>query len=143
MSGSDAVNAQWFEVDFTADNNGIIRMDLFSQGERIHIALQETDRKFGNSRFEILENTGLAFDHAKIIATALSAIRKEAEQFMITFDFLPEKFTLAALQRVQETLMGISLLSANFRRKISDLVEETDEYVEGMGHRPARLFRRK
>ena len=54
-----------------------------------------------------------------------------------------EKFTLAALQQVQETLMGISLLTANFRRKVADYVVETDEYTEGTGHRLARLFKRK
>lgn len=36
-----------------------------------------------------------------------------------------------------------SLLTANFRRKIADFVEETDEYTVGAGHRPARLFRKK
>ena len=70
-------------------------------------------------------------------------MRNEAENIDISFDFLPEKFTLAALQRVQETLMGTSLLTANFRRKVADYVTETDEFTEGIGHRPARLFRRK
>lgn len=143
MSGSDALNAKWFEVSFRLDQNGVFRMDLSGDEEKIHIELLETERRFSGSKFEILLNTGLAFDHAKIIATALSAMRSEAEQYKIAFDFLPEKFTLAAYQKVQETLMGISLLTANFRRKIADLVVETDEFNEGMGHRPARLFRRK
>ncbi len=141
--GSDALNAQWFEVDFKLENDNVFKMNLVGDGEVIRIELRETESKFGNSKFEIISNTGLAFDHAEIIATALSVMRNEAERFTITFDFLPEKFTLAALQKVQETLMGISLLTANFRRKISGLVEETDDYTEGAGHRPARLFRRK
>ena len=59
------------------------------------------------------------------------------------FDFLPEKFTLTELQNVQETVMNISVLPANFRRKIAGYVEETDEYTQGAGHRPAKLYRRK
>ena len=39
--------------------------------------------------------------------------------------------------------MNISVLSANFRRKVAGLVEETDEYTEGAGHRPAKLYKRK
>ena len=39
--------------------------------------------------------------------------------------------------------MNISVLPANFRRKIASLVEETDEYTRGAGHRPAKLYRRK
>ena len=39
--------------------------------------------------------------------------------------------------------MNVSQLPANFRRKIADYVIETDEYVTGAGHRPAKLFKRK
>ena len=34
-------------------------------------------------------------------------------------------------------------LSANFRRKVAEYVEETGEIIEGYGHRPAMLFRVK
>ena len=61
----------------------------------------------------------------------------------IAFEFLPEKFTLSALQRVYEIIGGEPLLCANFRRKTSNLVIETDDFTEGAGHRPARLFVRK
>ena len=70
-------------------------------------------------------------------------MRNRAKDFEMIFDFLPEKFTLTELQNVQETVMNISVLSANFRRKISGLVKETDEYTEGAGHRPAKLYQRK
>ena len=85
----------------------------------------------------------IAFDHAKIIATALTSLRNEAKDFENIFDFLPEKFTLTQLQNVQETIMNISVLPANFRRKISGFVTETDEYTKGAGHRPAKLYMRK
>ena len=39
--------------------------------------------------------------------------------------------------------MNVSVLPANFRRMVSAYVEETDEFVRGEGHRPARLYRRK
>ena len=38
--------------------------------------------------------------------------------------------------------MNISVTPANFRRKISGYVVETDEYTQGDGHRPARLYKR-
>ena len=44
---------------------------------------------------------------------------------------------------MQETIMNVSILPANFRRMVSGYVEETDEYLRGEGHRPARLYRRK
>ena len=70
------------------------------------------------------------------IATALTALREGARNYETLFDFLPERFTLTALQKVQETVMNIQILPANFRRKVSDYVVETDEYTQGAGHRP-------
>ena len=75
-------------------------------GERKITLCRELTKKF-----ETVLNTGIAFDHAAIIATALYEMRSKAENYEITFKFLPRKFTLADLQRVQETLMGISLLT--------------------------------
>ncbi|MBR4868160.1 MAG: radical SAM protein [Clostridia bacterium] len=143
MGGSDALKAQWFEVDFKESEDGVFKIKLIGTDETIDIQLREQESKFGNQKFEVIENTGLAFDHAKIIVTALCVMQKQAEQLNVTFDFLPEEFTLASLQRVQEALLRTTLLTANFRRKIADLVEETDRYTEGAGHRPARLFVRK
>ena len=81
--------------------------------------------------------------HARIIATALTVLRSGAKEFEYIFDFLPETFTLTQLQNVQETIMNISVLPANFRRKIAPLVEQTDLFTQGAGHRPAKLYRRK
>ena len=85
----------------------------------------------------------LAFDHAKIILKSILKLREKIEKDVITaFDFLPERFTLSELQNVIEQIMDKKLLTANFRRSINDYVIETDEYFEGEGHRPAKLYRR-
>ena len=53
---------------------------------------------------------------------------------------MPEKFTLTKLQQVYEILLDKQLLKANFRRKIADMVIETQEYEENAGHRPSKLY---
>lgn len=141
--GYDAIDAKWFDVSFKFEEDKIFKLELTCGDEKIYAELKENETRFGSTDFEIISDTALAFDHAKIIATALSSLRSKAENLSVAFDFLPERFTLAALQRVQETLLGVSLLTANFRRKIAGFVEETDEYTEGVGHRPARLYKRK
>ena len=85
----------------------------------------------------------LAFDHKEIIQYSLKRTRERLEMCPVAYQLLNEKFTLTELQKVQETIMNISVLPANFRRKIANLVEETDEFTSGAGHRPAKLFRRK
>lgn len=142
MGGDDALEAEWFQVSFEK-RQGEYHLELNNGRENIHAVLIKTGEKFGKSRFEVKDNGGLAFDHAGIIATSLSTLRSNIENFDIIFDFLPEKFTLTSLQRVQETILNISILPANFRRKAAAYVEETDEYVTGAGHRPAKLFKKK
>jgi len=139
----DAKDAQWFDVSFEAAEDDICKLTLTYRDITLSASLAEESTRFGRTRYRIIESGGLAFDHAAIIADALAALRAEAKSYDAIFDFLPEKFTLSALQRVQEIIMNVSVLPASFRRTVSAYVEETDEFLRGEGHRPARLYRRK
>ena len=92
--------------------------------------------------YTVLENNGIAFDHAKIIACAVTALRNNLEGSMSAFRFLPETFTLTDIQHVYETILGKKLLTANFRRKIAPYVLATDNLTSAVGHRSAQLYRR-
>ncbi len=143
QSGDDAKDAQWFDVSFEQDNEDIFHLNLSYRDTELKATLKEENSDFGMTSFSIIDSGELAFDHAKIIAKALTALRNSAKDFEVIFDFLPEKFTLTELQNVQETIMNISILSANFRRKVAGYVEETDEYTQGAGHRPAKLYKKR
>ena len=143
MGGDDAIDARWFEVSFDKKEEGNYLLQLKCQDVTILAHLKESVSRFGKIEFDIIQSDGLAFDHAKIIATALTVLRKNVMDFDFIFDFLPEKFTLTAVQKVQETITNVTQLPANFRRKIADYVEETEEYITGAGHRPAKLFIRR
>ena len=139
----DASDAEWFEVSFERDAEGLYHLSLTYEQTALNAVLSEKSSGFGRTDFKIIENGDLAFDHAAIIAAALSALRNEAKNYDTILDFLPEKFTLSEFQKVQETIMNVSVLPANFRRMVSGYVEGTEEYVRGDGHRPARLYKRK
>ena len=139
--GTDAINAAWFALDYTYEENRL-RISLTGDGDQLSAELTRVKTPFGQTSFEEVSNDGLAFDHAKIIAMALFSLRERLEEGDIAFAFLPEAFTLSALQRVYEIIGGAPLLTANFRRKTAHLVKETDDFTEGAGHRPARLFTR-
>lgn len=142
ISGDDADDARWFEIILEAKDE-IHYLSLKNGGTELKAVLKESNNEFGIKRFEIIESEGIAFDHAAIIGSALSSLRKDVLDLEMLFDFLPGKFTLLSLQRVQETILDKELLPANFRRKVMPYVEETDEYVTGAGHRPAKLFVKK
>ena len=78
-----------------------------------------------------------------IVDAALDTVRARADRAPVAFRFLPEEFTLSALQEMYELLLGRRLHKASFRRALhaARLVEPTDEWrSEGRG-RPAQLFR--
>lgn len=89
---------------------------------------------------------GLAFDHDRILADALERLGSKLEYTAIATGFLPDRFTLAELRSVYETVWGRPLDPGNFQRKMTvgctDFVAATDDTrpPEGRG-RPARLFR--
>lgn len=143
VNGARTMGAEWFEVELVQKENGFYSLTATFRDTVLSSILKEKGNKFGKKTFEIVENNGWAFDHAKIIASALSLLRNESKNIQLLFDFLPPKFTLAALQKVQETLTGTPLITPNFRRKIAEWVEETEEYTEGARHRPAKLYKRK
>ena len=56
---------------------------------------------------------------------------------------MPEEFTLPELQKVYEILLGKKLYKANFRKKVADIISETDHMTSGDAHRPSRYYRYK
>lgn len=93
--------------------------------------------------YQIEENSGLAFDHAKIIVNAFHNLQKAAEHNeKVIFDLMPEQFTLTELQQVFEIVLQKELIKPNFRRKIADYVIETEDVESGRRYRSAKLFKR-
>ena len=84
----------------------------------------------------------MAFDHRRILATALGRLRGKLKYRPVVFELLPETFTLLQLQRTVEALAGIGLHKQNFRRLVEagGLVEGTGRMDIRTGGRPAEIF---
>jgi hypothetical protein len=91
------------------------------------------------------DHTGLemAFDHRRILATAVGRIRAKIRYRPVVFELMGETFTLLQLQRAVEALAGVRLHKQNFRRLVEQggLVERTGRHDHRTGGRPAGLFR--
>ena len=85
----------------------------------------------------------LAFDHSRILATALERLKGKVRYEPIGFELLPTKFTLTQLQRLYETVLERELDKRNFRKKIlsMDILIELEEVQQDVAHRAARLYR--
>lgn len=157
QAGDDACDVKWFSVkkEFISSNeeNGerkdIYNLILASDDGENKIAYKVSEKYIKNGiitnkepQYEPLSWTKeeLGFDHIQIIDTALERLKNKIEYTPIAFTLLPKHFTLTELQRVYEVILNKPLLKANFRRKISPMVKETD-YIKGnSGHRPAKYY---
>lgn len=155
-AGEDAAEAKWFslkvkdsEEKITHAETGltherIIEITLINGTDTIGFMIQiskEVQGRTSKVTRKIVENHGLAFDHGEIIQYGLERLRKKIEYTDISFNLMPELFTLTELQQVYETILDKPLLKANFRRKTADMVSETNQLRGDAGHRPSKLFR--
>lgn len=85
----------------------------------------------------------MAFDHRRILATAISRLRGKLKYRPVVFELLPPRFTLYELQRNVEAISGGHLHKQNFRRLVESarLVEPTGKQTTATGGRPAKLYR--
>ncbi|MBP3338419.1 MAG: NUDIX hydrolase [Lachnospiraceae bacterium] len=156
--GTDAWEAKWFEVSlekkeiFKKVNGNKARIEneyelkLIGEGEILCANILEIKDFSGfheQISYEIKENTGIAFDHAKIMLKALLVLRNNVKDYgFMAFDMLPECFTLAQLQKVYEIIGGEKLTTPNFRRKMLPYLVDTKETYEDRWTRPAVLYKR-
>lgn len=147
QGGDDARQAAWFRVRCPAAEGGrLLRLELTRGDTRLTAAVEYRGGAggFGGpEEFRLAESRGLAFDHGLILGCALWRLRREAERGGLPFHLMPERFTLTELQQVYEVVLGRPLAKAAFRKRVAPLVEETEEYGERGGHRPARLYQRR
>jgi 8-oxo-dGTP diphosphatase len=93
--------------------------------------------------FPVSKIPELAFDHAEILAMALSRLKGKVRYEPIGFELLPPKFTLSELQHLYEAVLEVNLDKRNFRKKVLGfglLIPLRETQMAGR-HRPAQLFR--
>ncbi|EQB88582.1 ADP-ribose pyrophosphatase YjhB (NUDIX family) [Clostridium punense] len=147
--------SQWFWIDKTLissekhegyiENKHLLKLNSSDGKVQIHYEVTEKiERGFirrKETSYKLMENSTeeLAFDHYKILDYAIDRLRNKVEYTPIAFNLLPRIFTVKELQNVYEAIMGREIL--NFRRKMGDMIIETDEKLEGRPFRPAKMFK--
>ncbi|GAB3456539.1 NUDIX hydrolase [Insolitispirillum peregrinum] len=89
--------------------------------------------------------TPLAFDHAKILATAIRRLRNKVEYSSLPVHLLPASFTLPDLQAIYECILGRKMDKAAFRKRIieADFVEAIPGAKRPASNRPAQIYKLK
>ncbi len=84
----------------------------------------------------------LGFDHNEILEAAIAKLRNKLYREPVGFQLLGKEFSLHQLYTLYNEIMGGGIDRRNFRRKMlkTGFLQETENYQEGVPHKPARLY---
>jgi 8-oxo-dGTP diphosphatase len=84
----------------------------------------------------------MVFDHQEIIEAALKALRLHIYHYPIGYELLSEKFTIPEIHALYETILGKSLDSRNFTKKLlaTGIIKKTSERRNIGPHRSPYLY---
>lgn len=84
----------------------------------------------------------LGFDHNDIVDAAKKKLRDKLYREPVGFELLPRKFSLHQLYTLYSEIMDTAIDRRNFRRRMlkTGILKETDEFQEGVPHKPAKLY---
>lgn len=159
-AGDDARDAKWFKVDIEYDHQvqqidkggsteicqyyNLILQSEDESVERIvtkYVMKNNVENQNLVRECNVLESTGIAFDHVKIIVYGLERLKNKVAYTDIGFNLMPKTFTLSELQQVYELLQDEKIYTAHFRRKIEHkLIKIENLSKEKKGHRPAQRY---
>ena len=82
-------------------------------------------------------------DHNEMVRKAVTLLRRRINTEPLSFNLLPELFTLTQLQHVYEAILGEEIDKRNFRKRIKniDFIEKTDKIDKMTSKRGAYLYR--
>ena len=82
-------------------------------------------------------------DHNQMVSKAISLLRRRIKTEPLSFNLLPDLFTLTQLQHVYEAILGSPIDKRNFRKRIKqiDFIEKTELIDKKTSKRGAALYR--
>jgi len=82
-------------------------------------------------------------DHNQMVSKAISLLRRRIKTEPLSFNLLPDLFTLTQLQHVYEAILGCPIDKRNFRKRIKqiDFIEKTELIDKKTSKRGAALYR--
>ena len=82
-------------------------------------------------------------DHNEMVRKALTLLRRRIGREPLSFNLLPDLFTLTQLQQVYEAILGTEIDKRNFRKRVKeiDFIEKTELIDKLTSKRGAALYR--
>ena len=103
----------------------------------------ELRKEHGVEWVSINELPQLYSDHNEMVRKAITLLRRRINTEPLSFNLLPELFTLTQLQHVYEAILGEQIDKRNFRKRVKglDFIEKTEHIDKLTSKRGAMLYR--
>ena len=100
-------------------------------------------KQYGLEWFNLDEMPKLYSDHNEMVKQAILLLRQRIKTEPLSFNLLPNLFTLTQLQLVFEAILGETIDKRNFRKRIKmyDFIEKTELVDKYHSKRGAALYR--
>lgn len=95
--------------------------------------------------YNIHEIPPMVMDNNEILEKALKALRNDIDEKLNVFNLLPEKFTIADVQEIYETIFERTYIRTNFQKKILEfnVLERLEKKFTGAANKAPYLYRFK
>lgn len=100
-------------------------------------------KEHGVEWVSINELPKLYSDHNEMVRKAITLLRRRISTEPLSFNLLPELFTLTQLQHVYEAILGEQIDKRNFRKRVKNIefIEKTEHIDKLTSKRGAVLYR--
>lgn len=146
-TGLENINLQLCNVFGDINRSKLMRMigiSYFGVIDSNKVELLKETLKTSDSLFVPIDNIpNLAYDHNEIINDALEKLKASIFNSDILKSLFPNTFTMPEIQKTYESILGIKYDRRNFRKKMLNLVEDTNKEDLFLGKKPAKLYKFK
>jgi len=133
------------DEDGWEEERALDRYELMYEAGLVEEARRDRNEEITDGDRHIFAATGrrMSSDHRRILATAIGRLRGKLKYRPIIFRVMAPSFTLLALQKAVEAIVGFEFHKQNFRRSVENggFVERTKETTQQASGRPAALFK--
>ncbi|MDO5394128.1 MAG: NUDIX domain-containing protein [Mycoplasmatota bacterium] len=147
----EKTNLENIELTFASLNDDLNRSPLQRMFAFIFIGLVDiaqanilrtTTKTSDANWFKITEVPSLAYDHNKLLLSAIDKLKEMITSSNILKKFYPNGFTIPELHKVYENILGISIDRRNFRKKLltQKIIVDTNQTVNFEGKKPAKKY---
>jgi hypothetical protein len=130
----------WIRTQYPEVHRHVFSVSYYSLVDSSRI---RPDKKHPDaSWFPVKSLPPLGFDHKLMVEMALECLQHKLRREPVGFELLPEKFTVAQLQKLYETILDTKFDKRNFRKKMAQMpyVVPIREKLTGKAHKPAQMY---